>query len=381
LKTPLTSAREFLSITIDGLNGPLNATQLEHLGMALESCDQIRVCLDDLLDSTRLDTGKFALELKPIALANLVHPVRTALAAKAAAKNIRLEVTIQPELPDAQLDSKRITQVLNNLVVNAIKFTPEGGRIEIVAEQAGESPGFLRVSVADTGRGIPPEELVQIFDRLHQVKHGDAATEEGLGLGLYLCRQLVKLHGGRIWAESHPGQGSKFTFTLPQDQSQKASLTSVLVVDDEPSILDVLEPVLRKEGFHVITARGGADALERMHARLPDVVILDLEMPGMDGAETLGKIRRTWGAVPVILHTAFPDSAKLERALESSPFTLLSKPCAPAQMIATVRAVRKQSETGFWTRSPSQWQAEGGSKPTPASPESAPSCSTQTNQA
>jgi signal transduction histidine kinase/DNA-binding NarL/FixJ family response regulator len=378
LKTPLTSAREFLSITIDGLAGPLSETQSEYLTIAMKSCDQIGVCLNDLLDSARMDTGKYRLELKPTSLAALVHQVKGTMAAKAAAKQIHLDASVEPGLPELHVDPQRITQVICNLVTNAIKFTPEGGRIEIAADRAAEAPACLRVSVTDTGRGIPPEEFQWIFDRLHQVKSGDAATEEGLGLGLYLCRQLVELHGGKIWLESDLGKGSKFTFTMPQDR--EANRPSVLIVDDEPSILEAMEAVLRSEGYTVTTARGGADALEKMRAKLPDVLILDLEMPDMDGAETFGAIRKTWGPVPVIIHTGFPDSSKLRRALEISPFTLLSKPCPPEQLAATVRAVRRQAETRFWMRSPSQRQAEGGTKPTPASPETNPPCPTQRPQ-
>jgi len=214
LKTPLTSAREFISILLDGLAGPLNDTQTEHLAIALESCDQIRVCLNDLLDTTRLETGKFTIELKSTSLEELVRQAAISFGPQATAKRIGLKTNIQTGLPQLQVDPNRITQVIANLVNNAIKFTPEGGRIEINAGAATE-PGFVQVSVRDTGGGIPVEEHDRIFDRLYQVKPGDAASGQGMGLGLYLCRQLVELHGGRITVASEPGKGSTFTFTLP----------------------------------------------------------------------------------------------------------------------------------------------------------------------
>lgn len=217
LKTPLTSAREFISILLDGLDGPVNGTQAEHLAIARESCDQIRVCLDDLLDTTRLETGKFKLDARSGSLANLIQLAVTALSSRAAARQIALTASAAPGLPPVCMDARRITQVITNLVNNAIKFTPPDGRIEITAGAPADAPGFLRVSVSDTGRGIPAEELDRIFDRLHQVKPGDASSEHGIGLGLYLCRQLVELHGGRITVASEPGKGSTFSFTLPAD--------------------------------------------------------------------------------------------------------------------------------------------------------------------
>ena len=339
LKTPLTSAREFISIVMDGLAGGLNPTQREYLGIAKESCNQLRVCINDLLDATRLETGKLSIELKPASLGVAVQRVVTALTPAAAGKGIDLSCEIEPDLPKVGIDESRITQVVTNLLNNALKFTETGGRIEVVVAASAEDD-FLEVSVSDTGRGIPREQMDRIFDRLYQIKSGDATTEQGVGLGLYICRELVRLHGGDIRVESAVGVGSTFTFTVPrQPSSQRANL---LLVDDDPAMRDILRRVLEQAEFDVATAEDGREALEQIERHVPDVVLMDLEMPGMDGPTTLQEIRKQWGSLPVILHTGHVDGPLLSKALEWSPFTVLAKPCPMDQLVETVRVLEQR---------------------------------------
>jgi len=336
LKTPLTSAREFISIVMDGLAGGLNPTQREYLGIAKESCNQLRVCINDLLDATRLETGKLSIELKPASLGVAVQRVVTALTPAASGKGIELSCEIEPDLPKVDIDESRITQVVTNLLNNALKFTETGGRIEVVVAASAEDD-FLEVSVSDTGRGIPREQMDRIFDRLYQIKSGDATTEQGVGLGLYICRELVRLHGGDIRVESAVGVGSTFTFTVPRRVSSQRG--NLLLVDDDPTMRDILRRVLEKAEFDVATAEDGREALEQIERHVPDVVLMDLEMPGMDGPTTLQQIRKQWGSLPVILHTGHVDGPLLSKALEWSPFTVLAKPCPMDQLVETVRVL------------------------------------------
>jgi PAS domain S-box-containing protein len=337
LKTPLTSAGEFVSIVMDGLAGTLNPTQMEYLGIARESCDQLRVCINDLLDVTRLDTGKMTLELKPVSLPALIHRVVTMMGPVAAGKNIQLSPELEPGLREILLDEHRITQVITNLLNNALKFTPDGGTIRLKVGEDQARPDWVRVSLTDTGRGIAQDHLDRIFDRLYQIKDGDAATGQGIGLGLYICQELVDLHGGHISVESELGKGSTFTFALPR--SHRAKRSRVLVIDDDDGMRKGLKQVLEGEEFSVTTADGGNAALQLMQGQLPDLILLDLEMPEMDGAEILRQIRKAWGYIPVILHTGYPDSNLMARALESSPFTLLAKPCGALQLMQAVRGL------------------------------------------
>ncbi len=336
LKTPLTSAREFISIVVDGLAGPPNDTQREYLRIALDSCNQLRVCINDLLDATRLETGKLSIDLKPTAVGDVARRVLKTLEAAASGKTIALECDIEPDLPKVELDENRITQVVTNLLNNALKFTEPGGRITVAVAASPDKHGHVEVSVSDTGRGIPPGQMERIFDRLYQIKTGDATTEQGVGLGLYICRELVRLHGGDIRVESQPGVGSTFTFTLPVTAPEEHRST-LLLVDDDPAMREILSTILRRAEFDVQTAEDGREALQHIRKQKPDMVLMDLEMPGMDGPTTLQEIRREWGTLPVVLHTGHVDGPLLSRALEWAPFTVLSKPCPMDQLVQTVR--------------------------------------------
>jgi signal transduction histidine kinase len=215
LKTPLTAAREFVSIVLDGLAGGLSETQREYLGLVKDSCDQIALGLNDLLDATRVDTGKLSIAPRPTPMDRVVSQAVAAMASTAHGKGIRLQQVMAPQLPDALIDERRIAQVLVNLLSNALKFTPVGGEVTVRVSDDPQRPAEIRVSVSDTGRGIPPAELGQIFDQLYQIRTDDATVQGGLGLGLYISQEVVKLHGGEIWVESTLGKGSTFSFTVP----------------------------------------------------------------------------------------------------------------------------------------------------------------------
>lgn len=337
LKTPLTSAREFVAMVIDGLAGPLNAEQAEYLGIAKDSCNQLRFCINDLLDTTRIETGKLSLQFQTVALSGVVERAVKAAKTRAADRNVEVLFHSQPDLPAIPADDNRITQVITNLIDNALKFTPAAGRISVEVREAFGCADFLQVSVSDTGRGIPKGELDCIFDRLHQVKAGDASSEHGIGLGLYLCRELVWLHGGVIWVNSEVGKGSVFTFLLPK--SQKRTQASVLVIDDDLDLLETMKLMLETE-YEVRTAHDGLEGLEELKRKLPDILIMDLTMPNVDGVEILRAVKENWDSMPVIVYTAYTNGNIMKRAMEYSPFTLLSK---PADMDTLLRAVRSNS--------------------------------------
>ena len=351
LKTPLTSAREFISIVIDGLAGPLNETQLEYLGVAKESCDQLRLYINDLLDVTRLETGKMRIEFHTLPLVALVERVVEMLAPAAAGKGVSLICDCQPDLPAVPIDRQRILQVLTNLTTNAIKFTPAGGHIRLILREAPADPECLQVNVCDTGRGIPEDQLDMIFNRRYQANHNDqsADSQSGLGLGLYICQELVDLHGGRIWVESEIGKGSTFSFVVPKQAMRKG--THVLIVDDDDGVREMLRLILEDQQVEVTTAEGGSEALRLMQMKTPDVVVLDLKMAGLDGPSTLKEIRMNWGLIPVIVYTGYPNGDLMGQAMEFSPFTLLAKACPPKRFVETVRLMCHTHETRFLTKS------------------------------
>jgi PAS domain S-box-containing protein len=347
LKTPLTSAREFISIVIDGLAGPLNETQLEYLGVAKESCDQLCLYINDLLDVTRLETGKMRIEFQTLSLVGLVERVVEMLAPAAAGKGVSLACDCQPDLPAVPIDRQRILQVLTNLTTNAIKFTPAGGHIRLILSEAPADPECLQVDVRDTGRGIPEDQLDTIFNRRYQANYNAQSvdSQSGLGLGLYICQELVDLHGGRIWVESEIGKGSTFSFVIPKQAVTEGAC--VLIVDDDRDMREMLRLVLEEQHFKVATAGGGSEALQLMGKKAPDIVVLDLMMAGLDGPSTLKEIRLTWGLVPVLVYTGYPDGDLMRKAMESSPFTFLAKPCPLQQFVETVRRTCHTQETRF----------------------------------
>lgn len=337
LKTPLTSAREFVSMVLEGLAGPLTKTQMEYLGIAKDGCNQLRVCINDLLDTTRIETGKLSLEFRSVDLSGVVQRLVKTMEPKANDLNIQLAFEPTSDLAVIAADESRITQVITNLIDNAFKFTPSGGSVTAKVSEVFGRPDYIQVSVSDTGRGIPPGEQDFIFERLHQVKSGDAAKSGGIGLGLYLCRELVWLHGGVIWVNSEVGKGSAFTFMLPK--SQKRSQANVLVIDDDADLLETMKLMLSTE-YDVRTAPGGAEGLKEIEQKLPDMIVMDLSMPNVDGVEILKAIRENWDSIPVIVYTAYSNGNIMKRAMEYSPFTLLSK---PADMNTFLRAVRGNS--------------------------------------
>jgi signal transduction histidine kinase len=168
------------------------------------------------------------------------------LAPAAAKGEICLSCDCQPDLPAVPFDQQRILQVMTNIITNAITFTPAGGQIRVSLSEAPSSPECIQVAVRDSGRGIPAEHLDAIFTRLYQV-NGDGSSSEsrsGLGLGLYICRELVHMHGGRIWVDSQPGQGSTFTFTIPKRQAPADAHPNVPAVHDEAAVASSLQHAL-----------------------------------------------------------------------------------------------------------------------------------------
>ncbi len=337
LKTPLTSAREFVSIVIDGLAGELNVTQLSYLRMAKDSCTDLAVYINDLLDATRLETGKLHVELKTASLAAIVRRALAIVEPVATAKNICLREDLDTHLADVMMDESRIMQVLTNLLNNALKFTFAGGEVTVKLREDPKNPETVRVSVKDNGCGIPKDQIQNLFHRFYQIQNGGATPSKGVGLGLYLCREMVLLHGGNIWVKSTPGRGSTFSFTIPKQVTLKGP--RVLLVDDDRELLHALSCALECNGFDVATAADGGEALERIGEKVPDVVVLDLKMAGLDGPSTLQEIRKSLGPIPVIVQTGYPDSGLMQRALEYSPITLLLKPSPPKRLVEAIRLI------------------------------------------
>lgn len=213
LRTPLFALEKSLSLILDKTTGPLSGDQQKFLDMAGRNLKRLTLLINDLLDLSKLEAGKVALKREPEAVENVIEEALSMLKAWADTKTIRFEKAIQEGLPPVNIDSNRTIQVLINLISNAIKFTPSQGVITVEASR--EDNQEVRVCVQDTGIGIPPEELSKVFDKFYQIRSSAKTDVRGTGIGLTISKEIVELHGGRIWIESKVGEGTKFIFTLP----------------------------------------------------------------------------------------------------------------------------------------------------------------------
>jgi signal transduction histidine kinase len=215
LRTPLTCIHQFVTILLDGLAGEVNPEQRYHLDTVLTSVHQLRAMIRDLLEATRAESGKIRIEPRCITIGDLVQQAISMMSPTAKEKRLGLEVGLDARIPFVYADPDRILQVLINLIDNGIKFTPPEGSIMIKACMVEADPNMVYLSVADTGRGIGPEAKALIFERLYQDPNSIDNSRSGLGLGLFIAKELVELHGGKIWVASEAGNGSTFSFTLP----------------------------------------------------------------------------------------------------------------------------------------------------------------------
>jgi signal transduction histidine kinase len=215
LRSPLTAIHQFVTILQDGLAGPLVPEQHQYLQIVLRNVKQLDSMINDLLDVTRVQSGKLVMEPQCASAADAVVYVVNTLQVAAKAKMIALDSDIEDGLPMVFADPTRIRQILVVLVDNAIKFTPTGGVVKVKVRAFSDDPNQVVLEVSDTGCGIRPNFTERIFERLFQAPDPASTGRKGLGLGLYICKELVTIQGGRIWAKSTLGQGSTFSFTLP----------------------------------------------------------------------------------------------------------------------------------------------------------------------
>lgn len=214
LRTPITCLNAAFQALLEELSGSLGPKEKQYLDIGLRNVGRLNALIDDLLALTGVETGKLSIERISLPLARLIAETVESLQLIAAQKDVSLKVELLEGLPPAYADPKRLGQILTNLIGNAIKFTPSHGHITVRAGLYNKDPNFIAVSVADTGCGIKAEDLPKLFERLYQVSPRSPG-QIGLGLGLYISKQIVNLHGGSIWVTSQPGRGSTFVFTVP----------------------------------------------------------------------------------------------------------------------------------------------------------------------
>jgi signal transduction histidine kinase/PAS domain-containing protein len=331
--------------------------------------------IDDLLDMSRVTSGKLRLELEPVAPIAFVEPAIEALRPAADAGGVRIQAMLDAAAGPVTGDAARLQQVVWNLVANAIKFTPRGGTVQVLLRRA---EAHAEITVRDTGIGIEPAFLPHIFDRFRQADGSTTRRYGGLGLGLSIVRHLVELHGGRVRAHSAgEGTGATFVVELPLAEAAERGAAAraqpgehgqaelapaappgavdlggvrVLVVDDEPDTRDLFRRVLEDCGAEVLTAGNARDAVEAVRAHRPRVLLSDIGMPDVDGYELLRRVRAlgadAGGELPAIALTAFARAEDRARALRAGFSEHVSKPVEPALLIATVAAIAGRDADG-----------------------------------
>jgi PAS domain S-box-containing protein len=382
LRTPLTVILGWAKVLRSGekraAEAPRAIAAIERSAIA-----QARL-VGDLLDVSRILTGKLHLDVHSFDLRAVVMTELDALRLEAERKSIELVVDL--DAIDAFVgDAGRLQQVCWNLLVNAIKFTPPRGRIEVRLRDLG---GYAELTVCDTGEGIPAPFLPHIFERFRQADARMSRAHGGLGLGLALARDLVALHGGTIRAESPgEGQGALFTVTLPRQalpgpeappppEPPPADLdgVKVLVVDDEADALEYIATVLEGHGAEVLVAVSVPDALATLKRAKPDVLLSDIAMPREDGYSLIRSVRslgEEGGHIPAAALTAHAQTEVRERALAAGFQVYESKPIDPSRLAEVVAELARKSETAA-TPSSSPPGGLGGSRPPQREPGPAP---------
>ncbi len=320
LRTPMTVIMGFTGTLLRGSQGPLNDAQRESLERVQRNARLLLGLINDVLDISRIESGKAEIRREVISLEQLIRQVAADFAETARRKGLTLKTAVSPELDSIIGDGSKLTQILGNLVGNSLKFT-ETGFVEIRAEPRGEKRFALVVT--DSGIGIPAEEHESIFEEFRQGESRSHLGYGGTGLGLAIVRKIVQLLGGAISLQSAPGEGSTFTVTLPRElpaepaleaaapASRGASGQSVLVVDDDESTRRLLRFELEPYGLTVLEASDGREALEVARARSPDAILLDVVMPRLDGWGTLRELKSSPAtrSIPVIVHSVIDNRA------------------------------------------------------------------------
>jgi len=371
LRTPLTSVLGFARIIKKRMNEvifPLVKTDdrkiqktiqqvSDNIEIILSEGERLTALINDVLDLAKMEAGKIEWSMEPLSISEVIEQAAAAISALSEQKGLALRLGLDAGLPLVTGDRHRLMQVVINLLSNAVKFT-ESGSITCGAVRRGNE---LVISVRDTGLGIDTEDLPKVFEKFKQV--GDTLTNKpkGTGLGLPICKEIVNRHGGRIWAESEPGRGSAFLFTVPigsavdtvmktmdidmlvsRLEQHVATLPDsaeagkdILVVDDEAHIRELLRQELEARKYRVHEAKDGLEAVEQAKKEKPDLIILDVMMPGINGFDVAAVLKNDPETmdIPIIIHSIVDD---LARGFRIGVDRYLKKPVDPEELLRNI---------------------------------------------
>jgi PAS domain S-box-containing protein len=356
LRTPLNAILGMSQALQEGVYNPLTEDQQRPLHIIEESGHHLLAMITDILDMARMEAGKGELEVQPVRLPEVCRDSLQSIAYEARKKHLTLADQIDATLPPLLADERRVRQMLNNLLSNAVKFTPQGGQVGLEVRGDPEQQ-YITLAVWDTGIGIAKEHQEWLFQPFVQVDSSLSRRYEGTGLGLALVAKLAELHGGGVDVESEIGKGSRFTITLPwrtptsppaaatppashaASKPQTSSALLLLAEDNELNIL-TLTDYLESKNYRVVVARNGADVLAMARQQRPDLVLMDMQMPDMDGLQATRHLRNDaeLAHTPVIAMTALAMPGDRERCLEAGANDYLSKPINFQQLLQVIEA-------------------------------------------
>lgn len=364
LRTPLNAVLGISEALQQGIFGVINDKQRQGLQTIERSGHHLLSLINDILDLSKIEAEQLELNYTAIAINQLCQSSLVFIKQQALQKRIHLEVKIPPRLPKLFLDERRIRQVLINLLNNAVKFTPEGGRITLevtrqkqtasVTETTSQTD-FIRIAVIDTGIGIAPENLNKLFQPFVQIDSALNRQYAGSGLGLALVKRLVEIHGGKVGVRSELGVGSCFTVDLPCDHLSETSYEPVkqessdvhvtfnpttehspliLLAEDNEANVFTISGYLEALGYRLILARNGQEAIALTKLQFPDLILMDIQMPGIDGLEAIQTIRldHNFVNIPIIALTALAMPGDRERCLATGANDYITKPIKLKQL-------------------------------------------------
>ncbi|MFN2290830.1 MAG: GAF domain-containing protein [Anaerolineae bacterium] len=360
LRTPMTSIKGYTDLLFLGMAGGLTDAQRNFLQIIKSNADRLTALVNDILDISRIETGRIGLVVEALHLAGIIDQVVASFREQYREKGVELEWQPPEELAEVRGDAVRVTQVLSNLLANAWHYTPPGGRVTV---QVREVAPFVRVDVVDTGIGIAAEDMDRIFDRFFRADHPLVQEVGGTGLGLSIVKMFVEILGGEIWVESQLGEGSTFSFTLPlmstelpvpvpdllaAEQPPAGSRgPKILVVEDDRDLALLLRRHLESDGYQVLLAGCGEDALWLAREERPHAVILDIMLPDLDGFAVLEALKAhpTTAPIPVVIASVLIEP---EKGYALGAVDYLPKPVSREQLLSAARqalASRQESQT------------------------------------
>ena len=355
LRTPLTTIKGSTATVLSDSSTFDPAETRQFFRIIDEQADLLRELISNLLDLTQIEAGALSVDPEPTDVVFLVAEARNAFMRGGARNDI--EMNLAPGLPRVEADRPRIAQVLNNLLSNAAKYSSESSTIRVTAL---ERDGHVEISVIDEGRGVSADQMEYMFRPYSRVDGQDGERRvSGAGLGLAICKGIVEAHGGRIWAESEgEGRGSRFTFTIPaSEQAVSVAADSafgvrgaspddpatILAIDDDPQILRYVRNTLTEAGYTWMGTGDPDELVYLLEMRQPDLVLLDLILPGVSGFDVMKRIRQV-STVPVIFLSAHDAEEHVVQALRMGADDYIVKPFSPNELVARIQAsLRKRA--------------------------------------